>query len=78
MQSECEVNTCEHVCLQKDRDVRKLEHHELKESFDLTVKQRDWYLADNMEQKLLIQSLQDELGEEAEFDEEDDPKTRRI
>jgi chromosome segregation ATPase len=64
--------------LQKDRDEWRLQHHELKKRFDLTMKQRDWYLADNKEQKLLIQSLQDELDKEAEFDEDDDPKTRRI
>jgi hypothetical protein len=42
------------------------------------VKQLEWYQSAHDTQKLLIKSLQEELGEEAEFDSEEDPKTRRL
>jgi hypothetical protein len=38
----------------------------------------EWYQSAHDTQKLLTKSLQDELGEEAEFDDERDPKMRHI
>ena len=44
----------------------------------LTQKQLERYQSLHETQKLLIKSLQDELGEEAEFFPEEDPKMRRV
>jgi chromosome segregation ATPase len=63
----------EQVRLQKDRDRWRLKYQQLQRQIIQIEQQRDWYQADNEDQKLLIKSLQIQLGEDLEFDEEDDP-----
>jgi hypothetical protein len=63
----------ENVRPQKDRDRWRLKYQQLQRLIIQIEQQRDWYQADNDDQKLLIKTLQIQLGEDSEFDEEDDP-----
>jgi predicted metal-dependent hydrolase len=64
--------------LSRRRTIRMQAISAMSENLDWIVKQLEWYQSAHDTQKLLIKNLQEKLGEEAEFDPDEDPKTRRL